>query len=360
MKNWGSSLSNQSKAQALAKEINKLLGEDVVKMGSDPSLAVQYIPTGVLPIDYLLDGGFPRNRFTEVFGDYSTLKSYIGLCAIAQVQSSGGVAGLVDTESAFDPEWARTLGVDTTSLIYQSPETGELAVDTTEALLRSGVDLIVWDSVAATLTETERGKRESGEAHQPARLAAFMSRATRKLNAANRRSALVWINQTRLSIGRTWGNPETTPGGKSLPFFASYRLALRKASKITRDAKTWDGSKNRATKEVIGQQIRASLEKSKLSAPHKDTYFNFDLESGEIDEVGWLITWGLESGDVIRQGKSWHVKGSKKKVVGAANFKEWLEGEDDTWRVRLRLRCLGSVERRKSMDENEKETSSKT
>ncbi len=152
-----------STAHELMAEINKALGAGTVRLGSDESLVVRHLPTGVLPIDHLLDGGIPRGRFTEIFGAYSTLKSYIALSCIAQTQKAGGVCAIVDTEHAYDPEWAEGLGVRTDDLIYQAPETGEEAIDVSEVLIRNGVDLIVWDSVAATLPQAEGNKRMSKE-----------------------------------------------------------------------------------------------------------------------------------------------------------------------------------------------------
>lgn len=345
-----------SRAAEIAKTVNKLLGESTLILGSDPSLVVEYLPTGILPIDVLLGGGLPRGRFTEIYGDYSTLKSYIGLAAIAQTQAAGGTAALVDTEHAFDPSWATSIGVVVDDLLYQSPPTGELAVDVTEALVRGGVDLVVWDSVAATLPQSERNKREHGEQHQPARLAALMSRATRKITAANQRTALLWINQTRLSVGKTFGNPETVPGGKSLPFYASYRVSLRKAGAIKRDTKQWDGSKSVTVRETVAQKIKATVEKSKLSAPSREVYLTFDMETGQVDEVGYLIAWGLENGEVIREGKSWWIRGGKKKYVGAEKFRQAVE-TNPRYMKTLRSRCLGNLEPLSNTDESESETS---
>lgn len=339
-------------ASEIAKAINKVLGPGTVKLGSDPSLVVQYLSTGVLPIDVLLDGGLPRGRFTEIYGDYSTLKSYVGLCSIAMTQITGGVAALVDTEHSFDPEWAERLGVEVDDLIYQAPETGELAVDVTETMVRSGVDLIVWDSVAATLPQNERNKREHGETHQPARLAALMSRAMRKLTAANSNTAILWINQTRMSIGKVWGNPEVVPGGKALPFYASYRVSLRKSGRVTRDVKQWDGAKNVTVKETVAQKIKARVEKSKLNAPTREVFLVFDLESGQIDELAFLITWGLENGVIERKGKTWSIVDSGINVVGASNFYDWLEKEEE-WIDHLTSKCLGSLEHHKNTVESE-------
>lgn len=311
-------------AQQLAAEINKALGAGTVKFGSDESLIVKRLPTGVLPIDVLLDGGIPTGRFTELFGAYSTLKSYIGLACIARTQASGGVCALVDTEHAYDPEWAANLGVNTGDLIYQSPETGEEAIDVSEVLIRNGVDLIVWDSVAATVPQAESVKRMSKESVQPARLAALMSMGLRKLTAANKHTAVLFINQTRLSVGVMFGDPETVPGGKALPFYASYRVALRRAGKDKEAVESYDlDGKKTSTNQVVGHKIKATLEKSKLSAPSRDVLFTFDLRSGQVDEVGFLLGAGLEAGVIQHEGRSWWYR-DREKVVGAEKFLGWL------------------------------------
>jgi recombination protein RecA len=305
-------------------EINKALGEGTVRLGSDESLLVKRLPTGVLPIDYLLDGGIPTGRFTELFGAYSTLKSYVALSCIAQTQKSGGVCAIVDTEHAYDPVWAESIGVNTSDLIYQAPETGEEAIDVTEVLVRNGVDLIVWDSVAATLPQAEGNKRMSKESVQPARLAALMSLGMRKLTAANEHTAILFINQTRLNVGVVFGDPETVPGGRALPFYASYRVALRKAGKEKESVDTYDSTgKKTSVNQVTGHKIRATLEKSKLSAPSRDVLFTFDLTSGQVDEIGYALSAGLEKGIIKHEGRSWWVDETEK-TVGAEKFRGWL------------------------------------
>lgn len=311
-------------AQQLAAEINKALGAGTVKFGSDESLVVKRLPTGVLPIDVLLDGGLPTGRFTELFGAYSTLKSYIGLSCIAQTQAAGGICAIVDTEHAYDPDWAASLGVNTGDLIYQSPETGEEAIDVTEVLIRNGVDLIVWDSVAATLPQAESNKRMSKESVQPARLAALMSLGLRKLTAANDKTAVLFINQTRLNVGVVFGDPETVPGGRALPFYASYRVALRKAGKVKESVEAYDpDGKKSNVNQVTGHKIRATVEKSKLSAPSRDVLFTFDLNTGAVDEVGYMLAAGLEHGVIHHEGRSWWYQ-NEERVVGAEKFLGWL------------------------------------
>lgn len=298
----------------LAAEVNGVLGAGAVRMGSDPEFVVTYIPTGCLPVDHLLQGGLPRGRFTEIYGDYSTLKSYIGLCAIAQVQRSGGVAALIDTEHVYDPEWAASIGVKTDELLLPPTNTGEEAMDAAEMLLRQDADLIVFDSIAATLPKAEAGQRMGGDKNlQPARLAALMSAACRKLTAANGKTAMLWINQTRLNVGVTFGSPIAIPGGKAMSFYASYRICFQKAGKLTRDTKAYDGKAMRTVKETRGQIIRATVEKSKLNRPHRETYFTFDLDAATVDSYGFLLNLGIEQGVVLKDGRGYLcLKGEKK------------------------------------------------
>jgi len=306
------------------KELNELLGSNVVTMANDERLKIEYIPTGILPIDHLLGGGIPRGRVTELFGAYSTMKSYITLTTIAQAQKKGLVCALVDTEHAFDPEWATESGVDTDSLIYQTPETGEEAIDTIESLIRIGTGLVVWDSVAASLPQTEGNKRMSKESIQPARLAAMMSAGMRKITAANRDTALLFVNQTRINVGMMFGDPEVAAGGKALPYYASYRVALRKAGK-TKDAVDVYDSFGKKTKAniVTAINIRATLEKSKLSKPSQEVLFTWDVMQGRIDELGYLISCGLLQGTIKHEGKSWWIN-EDEKIVGVEKFRGWL------------------------------------
>jgi recombination protein RecA len=327
-----------TRAQELLDQINATLKGPVLMMGSDKGLTVEYWPTGVLPIDILLQGGIPKGRFVTFTGDFSTLKSFIGLKAIATTQASGGTCALIDTEHSFDPLWATELGVNIDELILMHPESGELAMDAAEVLIRNGIDLIVFDSVAAALPQAERNKRLHDESVQPARIAALMSIAMRRLTAANRKTAILWINQLRLNVGITFGNPEVATGGRALPYYSSYIVNIKKTGKINNAVKTWDGEKWIDTKEQVGQKFRAVVEKSKLSAPHRETHFIWDhMESG-VDEVSFVIAQGLERGYISQKGASWEFGGVK--VRGKDAFKKRLK--DDLGEYQ-RLRTLVST-----------------
>ena len=316
-----SSAQAKKSTRELVAMVNKALKTDALTVASDPRLVVKYLRTGVVPFDNLLGGGLAYGRFVEVFGDYSTLKSYVGLSAIASCQQEGGMAAIIDTEKAFDPVWAQSIGVDLDALIrwpspyHKGPVNGEAAVDAAEALIRGGVDLIVFDSVAAALPKAEEETQLSGDKNiQPARLAQLMSLACRKLTAANQKTAVLWINQTRVNVGVMFGNPESVPGGKALGFYSSQRVALRKAGKETQDVEVYkleNGAvKKTKVKQTIGTRIRATLEKSKLNVPHRDEFFLFDHRTGCVDNWWYLATQALDLG-VIYTGGGWWWKSQR-------------------------------------------------
>jgi recombination protein RecA len=316
-------------AQELMAQVNNTLKTSAVRMGSDPQYKVSYIPTGVMPIDQLLGGGLPRGRMVECYGDFSTLKSFIGLQAIAGVQRAGGTAALIDTEHTFDPAWAASLGVDTDNLILwpdrtkinpDSPPTGEMAMDVAQTLAYGGLDILVFDSIAAVLPQSEHEKRLSGEKTQPGRLAQLMSKALRKLTTANSKTAFFWVNQTRMDIGITFGNPEQPTGGRAMAYYASMRLKVRKAGVITHNEQKWDGEKMVDSKVTDGQKFVASLEKSKLSKPTGQEHFIWSLVNNSIDEEGYLIARGLELGIITYKGAAWQF--AEHKAHGKDKFKE--------------------------------------
>lgn len=317
----------KSRAREVRDSINAAMKKDVLTFASDKQFVVEYAPTGLLPFDILLGGGLPRGRFTVCVGDWSTLKSYVGLSAIANEQKRGGVCALIDTEHAFDPSWAESIGVNLAELIIppRDAETGEQAIDYAEQLIRNGCDLIVFDSVAAALPQAERERRLSGESQQMARLATLMSRAMRKLTAANSRTAVFWINQIRMNVGITFGNPETPTGGKALPYFSSLTIETKKIGKVTRAVKMHDGDKETSGKEVIAQKFKATLTKSKLSKPLRDVLFDWSYEDGGgIDTVKFLLAQGVEHGAVIKRGNTWSVAGSRNNVRGHEAFLKHL------------------------------------
>jgi recombination protein RecA len=321
-------------AKELAALLNKEHGAGTIMLGSDEALTVKYLRTGVLPIDVLLEGGLPKGRFIEFFGDYSTLKSFIGLKAIATTQAAGGTCAVVDTEHAYESDWATELGINTDGVLVQRPETGEAAIGVMEKLISAGVDLIMWDSIAASLPKATAERDPSGT-QQQARLAAMMSEGLRRLNAKNKHTAVLCLNQTRVNVGVMFGSNESVPGGKAMPFYASFRVALRKAGKVTNDIEVWDGDAYKKAKETTGVKIKATLEKSKLNSPHREAWFNYDLLNSDVDDLGFIIAQGLEKGLVsVVQAKGkqdrWNVVGSSEELTGMKKFRLWLEQNPDT------------------------------
>jgi recombination protein RecA len=321
-------------AAEIRDQINASLGKDAVQMGNDPRYVVTHIPTGILPVDVLLDGGLPRGRIIEFFGQFSSLKSYLGLCAIAQVQDDGGTAALIDTEHAYDPVWAASIGVDNDALILYQPTTAEQACDAMQIALDEGIDLIVWDSVAASQPKAESEVMLSGDKNiQPARLAAFMSIALRRLNSSNSNTAILCINQTRSKVGVTFGSPETTPGGNSLPFYASVRIRFVKSGRVTETRQQWDGEKMATVRDTTVQKIRCELVKSKLGRPEREQWFQWDVRESQVDITGYLISVGLEVGQIKKTGSSWQI--GKDKFRGEKQVRKHL---DSNPRLRHRLR----------------------
>lgn len=258
----------------------------------------------------------------------STLKSYIGLMTIASYQKLGKVCAVIDTEHSFDSAWAESCGVDVKQLIIKRPETGEEAMDVCDILVRNGCDLIIFDSVAAMLPQEEQKKRLSGENVQPASIARLMSVALRRLTAGNEDCSIIWINQTRTNVGITFGSSESLPGGKALPYYASYRLSLRKVGKVTHTKKVHDGEKMVDTRVQTGQKFKAELTKSKLSKPFTEEWFTWDLVSGSLDVVGFLISQGLEHGFVTLKGSTWWL-GNAHKAVGKDKFRKLIETNEE-------------------------------
>lgn len=319
---------SKKKADELMKQINAQFGKDTIQKGSDPYYVVSHLPTGIAPIDDLLHGGLPYGRFVEVFGDYSTLKSYIGYKAIAECQKRGQLAALIDTEHSFDPEWAEACGVDVGALLIRRPQNGEEAMDTAEILIRGKVDLIVFDSVAAALPKAEQIKSLAKDAVQPARLAQLMSLAMRKLTAANGKTAMLWINQTRINVGVMFGSNEAVPGGKALPFYASYRIAVRKSGSMFEEVERYqmkDGKPVKVkTKRKVGQLITATVEKSKLSAPHESIQFTFDFNTAGVDDWQYLANKALSMGLLaLDRGMWWETSDPTTKCRGADAREKW-------------------------------------
>ncbi|MBN1928208.1 MAG: recombinase RecA [Chlorobiaceae bacterium] len=296
----------------------------IMRLGDDSAIMhVQAISTGSMALDYALGvGGFPRGRVTEIYGPESSGKTTLALHAIAEAQKAGGIAALVDAEHAFDPSYARKLGVDINSLLVSQPESGEQALSIVETLVRSGaVDIIVIDSVAALVPQAElEGEMGDSVVGLQARL---MSQALRKLTGAISKSSSVciFINQLRDKIGVMYGSPETTTGGKALKFYSSVRLDIRRIAQIK------DGE------EVVGNRTKVKVVKNKVAPPFKTA--EFDILYGEgISVLGELIDLAVEFG-IIKKAGAWFSYGTEKLGQGRENVKRLLK-EDETLRNTIR------------------------
>ncbi len=309
---------NEEKQKALNSTIamiEKQYGKgSIMKLGdTNVSNDLEIIPTGCLSLDLALGvGGVPRGRIIEVYGPESSGKTTVALHIIAETQKMGGVAAFIDAEHALDAQYAHALGVDTNELYLSQPDTGEQALDICESLVRSSaVDVIVIDSVAA-LTPKAEIEGDMGDTHVGL-LARLMSQALRKLTAITNRSktCVIFINQLREKVGVMFGNPETTPGGKALKYFATIRLDIRKA-----DALKGDGG-------IIGNRAKCKVVKNKVAPPFKVA--EFDIIYGEgVSQEGCLIDLGVEYGILTKSG-SWFNYGDEKVAQGREKMREYLK-----------------------------------
>jgi recombination protein RecA len=273
-------------------QIEKRFGKgSVMKLGETPPLPVKAIPSGSLALDLALGvGGIPRGRITEIFGPEASGKTTLGQHIIAEAQKLGGTAAYIDAEHALDPSYAANCGVNIDDLLISQPDTGEQALEITEALVRSGaVDVIVIDSVAALVPRAEI-EGEMGDAHVGLQ-ARLMSQALRKLAAAIGKSgtAVIFINQLREKVGIVFGNPEVTPGGRALKFYSSVRIDLRRVESIKQG------------NETIGSLVRAKVVKNKIAPPFKSAQFDIMFDHG-ISQAGNLIDLGVELGIISKTG----------------------------------------------------------
>ena len=274
---------------------------------------IDVISTGCLSLDLALGvGGVPRGRILEIFGPESSGKTTIALHIIAETQKAGGVAAFIDAEHALDAQYAHALGVDTNELYLSQPDTGEQALDICESLVRSSaVDVIVVDSVAA-LTPKAEIEGDMGDTHVGL-LARLMSQALRKLTAITNKSktCVIFINQLREKVGVMFGNPETTPGGKALKYFATIRLDIRKA-----DALKSEG-------DIVGNRAKCKVVKNKVAPPFKVA--EFDIIYGEgISQEGCLIDLGIEYGILTKSGAFYYYNDDKI-AQGREKMREYLK-----------------------------------
>ncbi len=285
----------------------------IMKMGDQPPMRVNVIPTGSVALDAALGvGGLPRGRVTEVYGPESSGKTTLALHIIANAQKAGGLAAFIDAEHALDPEYAGKLGVNLDELLVSQPDFGEQALEITETLIRSGsIDVIVIDSVAALVPRAEL-EGDMGEA-QMGLQARLMSQALRKLAGiiAKSNTCLVFINQIREKIGVMFGSPETTTGGRALKFYSSVRIDIRRIASIKQG------------ENIIGNRTRAKVAKNKVAAPFRKA--EFDILYGEgISLTGELLDLGVEYRLVQKSG-SWYSCGETRIGQGREAARTFLK-----------------------------------
>jgi len=305
----------KEKALELAiSQIEKRFGKgSVMKLGEAATMSlVEAIPSGSLALDLALGiGGIPRGRITEIFGPEASGKTTLGQHVLAEAQKRGGMAAYIDVEHALDPVYASHCGVNVNDLLISQPDTGEEALEITEALVRSGaIDVIVIDSVAALVPRAEI-EGEMGDTHVGLQ-ARLMSQALRKLAAAIGKSgtAVIFINQLREKVGIIFGNPEVTPGGRALKFYSSIRIDLRRVETIKQG------------NEAIGSHIKAKVVKNKVAPPFRSAEFDIMFDHG-ISREGNLIDLGVELGLVKKTG-AFFSYGDIRLGQGRENAKQYL------------------------------------
>ncbi|MGQ9824110.1 MAG: recombinase RecA [Desulfotomaculales bacterium] len=296
-------------------QIERQFGKgSIMRLGeATAKLNVEVIPTGALSLDLALGiGGLPRGRVVEIFGPESSGKTTVALHVIAEAQKMGGIAAFIDAEHALDPLYARNLGVDIDNLLVSQPDTGEQALEICEALVRSGaVDVVVVDSVAALVPRAEI----EGEMGEPfvGLQARLMSQALRKLTGviSKSRTVAIFINQLREKVGVTFGNPEVTPGGRALKFYASVRLDVRRIDTLKQGT------------ELVGNRTRVKVVKNKIAPPFKQADFDIMYGTG-ISREGILVDVAVDL-NVITKSGAWYSYNDERLGQGRENVKEFLK-----------------------------------
>ncbi|MFT8389037.1 recombinase RecA, partial [Lentilactobacillus hilgardii] len=303
------------------KSIEKEFGKgSIMRMGDKADTQISTIPTGSLALDEALGvGGYPRGRIVEVYGPESSGKTTVALHAVAEVQKRGGTAAYIDAENALDPVYATHLGVNIDDLLLSQPDTGEQGLQITDALVTSGaIDIVVIDSVAALVPRAEI-EGEMGDTHVGLQ-ARLMSQALRKLSGtiSKTKTIAIFINQIREKVGVMFGNPETTPGGRALKFYATIRLEIRRAEQI----------KNGTN--IIGNRVRIKVVKNKVAPPFKRAEVDIMYGKG-ISQSGELVDMAVDK-DIIDKSGSWYSYGEERIGQGRENAKGYLEEHQDMYK----------------------------
>lgn len=312
----------QKALDAALSQIEKQFGKGaVMKLGDDSAkMNVEVVPTGSLSLDIALGvGGVPKGRIIEVYGPESSGKTTVALHMVAEVQKRGGIAGYIDAEHAMDPTYAKALGVDIDNLYISQPDDGEQALEIAETMVRSGaIDIVIVDSVAALVPRAEI-EGEMGDSHMGLQ-ARLMSQALRKLTGITKKSncTVVFINQLREKIGVTFGNPETTTGGRALKFYASIRIDIRKSDVIKQGT------------DFVGNRVKVKIAKNKVAPPFKTAEFDIVYGQG-ISEEGDILDLASEV-DIVNKSGAWYAYGETRIGQGRENAKTFLKEHPDMCR----------------------------
>ena len=313
-------------------QIEKQFGKGaVMKLGERSSMVVETVPTGALTLDLALGvGGIPKGRIIEIYGPESSGKTTVALHIVAQAQKGGGTAAFIDAEHALDPVYAGRIGVDIDSLIVSQPDTGEQALEITEALVRSGaIDVIVIDSVAALVPKAEIDG-EMGDSHVGLQ-ARLMSQALRKLAGVVSKSSTVciFINQLREKVGVMFGSPETTSGGRALKFYSSVRLDVRRIESL------------RSGTDIVGNRTRVKVVKNKVAPPFREA--EFDIIYGEgISREGCVLDLGVAA-DIVEKSGSWFSYNGQRIGQGKDNARSYLKDNPEVC-DQIEARIRGGIE----------------
>lgn len=333
--------SNKLKAiEAAMGQIEKQFGKgSVMKLGEESILNIDSIPTGCLDLDIGLGiGGVPKGRIVEIYGPESSGKTTVALHIVAEAQKLGGAVGFIDAEHALDPSYARKIGVDTENLIVSQPDTGEQGLEIAEALVRSGaIDVIVIDSVAALVPRAEI-EGEMGDSHVGLQ-ARLMSQALRKLaGTINKTNCVaIFINQLREKVGVMFGNPETTPGGRALKFYASVRMDVRRIDSIKQG------------ENIVGNRTRVKIIKNKVAPPFRQAEFDIMYNEG-ISREGNIIDVGVKE-EIVQKSGAWFSYGDVRLGQGRENAKAYLkENPEIALDIENQIRSKHNLPLNKSME----------
>lgn len=325
--------------ESLIDSLKTRFGEGaIMTLGGHMHTHVETVPSGSFSLDIALGGGLPKGRIIEIYGPESSGKTTLALHAVAEIQKKGGKAAFIDAEHALDPEYATRIGVKVKDLIISQPDNGEEALNILESLVRSGIiNIVVVDSVAA-LTPRAEIEGEMGASHIGLQ-ARLLSQALRKLTAiaAKNGTIIIFINQLRMKIGIMFGNPETTPGGMALKFYASVRIDIRRTAQVKKG------------EEVVGSQIKTKVVKNKIAPPFKIAEFNILYGEGISYELD-VLTMALKCGAISKSGASYSF-GDVKLGVGIDTAREKLK-EDKKLLAEIKKKTLEKI---KTQEKEEKE-----